>query len=116
MKITDLELWKKGLGNNQDPYGAAVYRYAEKWANLMEERLIDGKTIADIADQASHDADDEGITGFMYSAAASILTSVWEHGEELRRWHNLRHQISNEGEKANEEGTILNTAILHIGK
>jgi hypothetical protein len=52
----------------------------------------------------------------MYGAAVSVLSSCWEHGEELRRWHNLDVQIHDEGEKANETGAVLNPAIMCIGK
>lgn len=51
----------------------------------------------------------------MYGCAVSILSQVWIHGEELRRWHNLDSQIGTEGEKANESGGVLNPAVLNIG-
>jgi deoxyribonuclease V len=47
--------------------------------------------------------------------AMSILSQVWVHGEQLRRWHNLKTQIRNEGEKANESGGVLNPALLSLG-
>ena len=115
MRIRDEELWQKGLENNSDPYGQAIYRYAENWANLMEEAIEDGKELVKVAKQLSHDADDEGITGFMYGAAVNVLAGVWYLGEELRKWHNLDTQIGNEGELANEKGTVLNPAILSVG-
>ena len=126
------EEWKKGLANNSEGYSLAVYRFASEWATLMEKRiqaLIDladnsgngsshiviGDLIKGIAKDASHDADDEGVTGFMYGGAVSILSAWWIHGEELRRWHNLDMQIGDEGEKANESGKVLNPAILNVG-
>lgn len=115
MKILNQELWDKGLANNIDAYGRAVYTYAERWADLMEAALAEGKSIADIAEPLSHKADVEGITGFMYGCAVSILASCWEHGEELRRWHNLDCQLGTEGEKANDSGGVLNPAMLSIG-
>lgn len=107
--------WDKGIENNQDPYGNAVYRYASEWATRMEAKLTDGAKLEDIAETCSRAADDEGITGFMYGAAVSILSQAWQHGEALRRWHNLATQIGNEGEKANESGGTLNPALLNIG-
>ena len=107
--------WDKGLENNKDPYGAEIYRYAERWANLMEERMAIGIDFGTMANNASRDANTEGITGFMYGCAVSILSQVWFHGEELRKWHNLKTQIGNEGEKANESGSVLNPAMLNIG-
>jgi len=115
MKISNLALWNVGLDNNTDPYGRACYTYAERWADLMEAALAGGKPIADVAKATSHEADVEGITGFMYGCAVSILASCWEHGEELRKWHNLDCQIGTEGEKANDSGGVLNPAILSIG-
>jgi hypothetical protein len=107
--------WKN---KNTDGYGSAIFRYAEAWADLMEEKIDTSSPIQNqinfIADQLSRDADTEGITGYMYGVAVNILAHCWVHGEELRRWH-LDCQISNEGEKANEDGGILNPALLTIG-
>ena len=115
MIIKDQDVWNAWVTNNTDPYGKGVITYAERWADLMEGRMTDGTSIAEVAQQASHDADTEGITGFMYGAAVSVLATSWEYGEELRRWHNLDTQIKDEGEKANESGGVLNPAILNIG-
>lgn len=115
MRIKDEEVWQTGLENNTDPYGQAIYEYAEAWANLMEKALEEGATLLDVAKQLSHDADTDGITGFMYGAAVNILAAVWYFGEELRKWHNLDCQLGDEGEKANEKGTVLNPAVLNIG-
>lgn len=107
--------WQKSLDANTDDYGAAGMRYADKWARIMEGRIAAGETLESCADAASHLADDEGITGFMYGCAVSLLGQCWIHGEALRRWHNLKTQIGNEGEKANETGGTLNPALLNIG-
>jgi hypothetical protein len=114
MKIRDLEYWNRGLENNRDAYGAAIYRYAAAWAELMEQEIARGSALSDVAEKTSHEADTEGITGYMYGCAVAILAACWEHGEELRRWHNLDTQIGNEGEKANESGGVLNPAVLCI--
>ena len=115
MKVKDQKFWDAQVKANTDPYGGATIKYTEAWANLMEKRMADGTKLADIAKQASHDADEEGITGFMDDCAVSVLAKVWEHGEELRHWHNLDTQIGDEGEKANESGGTLNPALLNIG-
>lgn len=91
MEITNDALWQECKDNNKDPYGARVVKYAEDWARLMQVRLANGETIQDCAEETSRIADDDGITGFMYGAAVSILAGVWKHGDELRRWHNLEH-------------------------
>ena len=115
MKIIDQAGWDKGLENNQDPYGNRCFTYARDWADLMEAEMAKGAKLEDIAKETSHKADTDGITGFMYGAAVSILSKVWEHGEQLRRWHNLDTQIGNEGEKANKSGGVLNPALLNLG-
>lgn len=107
--------YKKGIDNNQDFYGKGIYDYALTWADLMEKEIESGKTIAECAKDTSHKADTDGITGFMYGAAVNILSNAWEHGEELRKWHNLDTQIGNEGERANESGGVLNPALINIG-
>lgn len=115
MTLADADGWGKAKAANSDPYGGAVMTYAERWARMMEARMAKGERIADMADECSHLADEEGITGFMYGAAVSTLARVWKHGEALRLWHNLKTQIRDEGEKANESGGVLNPACLSIG-
>lgn len=113
--IRDPDGWAKCVENNSDPYGACVVRYAARWANLMEARMAAGAELEAIAKDTSHEADTEGITGFMYGAAVSILAGAWEHGERLRRWHNRDTQLGTEGDRANETGGVLNPAVLSIG-
>ena len=119
MKIKNQELWDKGVDNNKDPYGARVFSYAKDWAELLENRIPEGSTSAEItrilvdyASKDSHAADTDGISGFMYGAAVSTLSATWQYGEELRRWHNLETQIGDEGERANKEGGTLNPALM----
>jgi hypothetical protein len=115
MTLKDADGWAKANAANRDGYGGAVMSYAERWARVMEARIARGEKLEDIADDSSHLADTEGITGFMYGAAVSTLAAVWVHGESLRRWHNLKTQLRNEGEKANQSGGVLNPAMLTIG-
>lgn len=119
MHIVDQDYWDKGLAANKDPYGHRCFTYAEDWANLLEKRIPANATSAEVTrivvDHARNDsatADTDGITGFMYGAAVSILSRVWKWGDELRRWHNLDIQIGNEGERANASGGTLNPALL----
>ena len=104
--------------NCSSPYGHCVTEIADAWATEMEKCLDKGETVEQCADRVFREVDARpgfGITGFMYGCAVSILADVWEHGEELRRWHNLKTQIHHEGERANEEGKTLNPALLNIG-
>lgn len=104
--------WK---AKQSDAYGARVFSYAEDWADLMEAHIAEGIELEKCANPDSHIADTDGITGFMFGASVSVLAQCWIHGEQLRRWHNLKIQIGNEGEKANETGGVLNPALLNIG-
>lgn len=111
------EGWNNAVSINTDPYGACIMQFAETWANAMESKLAKGKTIPEIAKQTSKDTDalpGFGITGFMYGAAVSMLAKYWAHGEELRHWHNLDTQISDEGERLNKSDGVLNPALLNI--
>lgn len=116
MKLKDAEKWEQFVeANRDDGYGECVLRYIERWAEQMELAFDAGESMAECAKRTRHTADTEGITGFMYWCAVSVLAQVWEHGEELRRWHNLDTQIGTEGEKANESGGVLNPALLSVG-
>lgn len=115
LDIKDAAKWRSFITNNSDTYGSACVRFADAWGRLMQARMAGGESLADVAEACSHEANTEGITGFMYGAAVSVLAECWEHGEELRRWHNLDTQIGNEGERANESGGVLNPAMLRIG-
>jgi hypothetical protein len=99
-------------------YGNIVIVAARRWAEAMEPRLDAGESLADIADDTFRAVDRDlgnlGLTVFQYGAAVSILAQVWQHGEELRRCHNLATQFGDEGERANETGGVLNPALLNI--
>jgi len=115
MSLRNADGWQQAVDANPDPYGRRVIVFAEEWARLMEGALRCGDTIPNCAERLCRVADYDGITGFMYGCAVSILAQVWEHGEALRVWHNLDTQIGDEGERANREGGTLNPAILNIG-
>lgn len=112
--VPDQGKWDQYIRANGDPYGRACITYAARWANLMEKAISEGHKLEDVAKKASHDADEEGITGFMYGCTVTMLAQVWVHGEQLRRWHNLDVQFGGEGAKANESGGVLNPALLEL--
>lgn len=120
-KLSKPEDWATAVGNQKSGYGKACFTFAERWARKLQyvidtcpETPLD-EVMKRHADRLSHDADIEGITGFMYGCAVSVLSFCWEHGDALRRWHNLDTQVADEGEKANESGGVLNPALLTIG-
>jgi len=116
IELSDSDGWKSFVDKNKDDYGSGVVRYAERWARLMQVRIDAGDSIADCAEDLSHLANSEGITGFMYGCAVATLSKCWTYGEELRRWHNKETQIGTEGDKANESGGVLNPALLTLGR
>ncbi len=116
MEVSDEEAWASFKEKNADGgYGERIITFAEEWARLMQAEMAAGKALADVMDSTSGEADYDGITGFMYGAAVSTLAQCWVHGDELRRTHNLKSQLGDEGERANEEGGTLNPAIINIG-
>lgn len=115
MKVKDQAEYDNWKAKNSDPYGACGFRYLEAWANLMEARIAAGAQVKDVAEETGHAADTEGVSGFMYGCAVSVLSQCWVHGEDLRRWHNKETQIGTEGDRANDEGGVLNPALLTIG-
>lgn len=105
--------YKDWYDKNSDPYSRASFTYAERWAELLENAIENStdepmKVIADNADRLSNEADVEGITGFMYSCAVSILSQCWKYGEELRKWHNKEYNYDGEG--------VVNPAVLTISR
>lgn len=98
--------WKKCKESNSDPYGACAVEYAESWAKLMQVEISKGNQLKDIAESTSHELGYLGITGFMYGCAVGILSQVWKHGEELRKWHNGEYNHDGDG--------IVNPAILKV--
>lgn len=104
------EWWQEGLSNNQDFYGLGVYNYAVRWADLMEKDIEEKgdaqKAIVENAEKRSHEANTDGITGFMYGCAVGILSEAWEYGEILRKWHNKEYGYEGDG--------VVNPAILTV--
>ena len=103
--------YKDWYDKNSDGYSLACFTYAERWADMLENLIEscddDVMTIfVKNADRLSHEADIEGITGFMYGCAVSILSQCWKYGEELRKWHNKEYNYDGDG--------VVNPAILTI--
>lgn len=104
--------YKDWYDKNSDGYGRACFTYAERWAEMLEEEIEQSNNsakdvIKDNAKDFSFKADEEGITGYMYGCAVSILSSCWKYGEELRKWHNREYDYDGEG--------VVNPAVLTVG-
>lgn len=85
MEIIYKELYSNWKKMNNDPYGAATFRYAENWANMMESEILKGKKLQNIAKDTSHKADTELITNNQFGCALSILIYCWIYGKELKQ-------------------------------
>lgn len=94
--------------NSKDFYSRGVVDYMTRWAELMEKEIENGARVADIADSTSTRADTDGITGYMYGCAVSVLLHFWEYGEELIKWHNKEYNYDGDG--------VVNPAILVVGE
>lgn len=111
IKIGQEELYTNWKNKNKDFYGHACFEYAERWANLLEEKINVSPNEAENiiikhAKKLSYEANTESITGFMYGCAVSILSQCWEYGEYLRRWHNNEYDYEGYG--------VVNPAIINI--
>lgn len=106
IELLNPELWNDCREKNQDPYGKCAVDYAESWAKLMQVEMTNGKSLIECAEKTSHELGFYGITGFMYGAAVSMLSSCWKHGEELRKWHNKEYKHEGDG--------VVNPAIMTI--
>jgi len=106
IEYSDKQAFEDWKAKNSDGYGACIFKFAESWAKLMQVEMAKGKKLHECAQQASFEADTEGITGFMYGAAVSILSQCWKHGEELRKWHNKDYGHEGDG--------VVNPAVLTI--
>jgi hypothetical protein len=88
LSVNDQAAWDALVElNSTDSYSKAAMDYAIQWGRLMQSRIASGEKLVDIAQETSHQADAEGITGFMYGCAVNALSKFWIHGEELRKWH-----------------------------
>lgn len=106
--------WKEYVKLNKDPYGKCCVDVAREVMRLMDkasDNPIDANKLVSAADENLK----AGITGYMAGAVASMVSVCHERGEMFRRSWNLKCQIGDEGERANEGGSgVLNPALLTI--
>jgi hypothetical protein len=112
MPIVKQDDWDKWVDNNKDHYGGCCVNVAKRVMELLDE--VDEFDTHKIICQADDDIKAGGITGFMAGAVASMVSHCHSRGDEFRRKWNTDNQIGAEGDKANEEGGILNPALLVV--
>ncbi len=100
--------WEKWVEiNSTDDYSKGVVTYACRWAKFMQHLMYkNNKPLYLIANEASNVSDIDGISGFMYGCAVSILVQCWKYGEELRIWHNKDYGYEGDG--------VVNPAVLTV--
>ena len=106
--VKETEIWETCKRvKSKDAYSKAVIRYTIIWTQYMEYLIQKyGMKISEIWDRCSNLADVDGVTGFMYGAAASIISRVWQYGEEFRKYYNSKWNYSGPG--------TVNPAVLTI--
>ena len=112
MPIEKKDDWKKWVDNNEDPYGAACVKVAQRVMEILDdvEKFDTHKIIC----RADEETKAGGITGFMAGCVAQMVSHCHSRGEEFRRKWNTDNQIGHEGEKANDGDGVLNPALLVI--
>ena len=112
MPVIKIEDWNSWVEKNKDPYGKACVDVARRVMEILDEvEEFDTHAIICLADD---EVKAGGITGFMAGCVASMVSHCHSRGEEFRRKWNLDNQLQDEGERANEEGGVLNPALLNL--
>jgi hypothetical protein len=115
MPISDQKRWDKYVEvNGKDPYSKCCVDVAKEAMSILDKEPGDFDC-HEVICRADENIKAGGITGFMASAAAQMISTCHSRGEEFRRKWNKMNQIGREGEEANEKGGVLNPAILLVG-
>ncbi len=89
-----------------------IYKFCVAWANKMEEKILNGAVLADIAKESERECYEEDntldITGSMYPICVSLLSDCWIYGDELRNWHNQKYGYTGEG--------VVNNSVITVSK
>lgn len=111
MKLKDEAGWEECQKNNTDPYGKCCIDVARRVMEILDE----GKDFDchKLVCQADKDIKAGGITGFMAGCVADIVSNCHERGDEFRiKWN---RQYRNDVNESDDEGGVVNPAILTIG-
>ena len=84
-------MYEEWYNNNKDSYGKECFKYAERWADLMEHEIKkDGRAALDViiecADKTSKEADRKHVSGFMFTYSCIIIETCWKYGKEFAAW------------------------------
>ena len=111
--MKNVKKWNEWIKNNKNPYGGACVKVARRVMELLDRDPTplhngyypDIHTAHGLICQADEDTNAGGITGFMASCVAQMVTECHERGEEFRKSHN--------GEEYDGEG-VINHALVTI--
>jgi 2,4-dienoyl-CoA reductase-like NADH-dependent reductase (Old Yellow Enzyme family) len=109
--IINKEVWQSWVDANPDDYGGCCVNVARQVMAILdaEPGAIDPHAIITRADK---EVKAGGITGFMAAVVAQMVAGCHSRGEEFRRAWNADY--GEQGERANDEGTLINPAIVTI--
>lgn len=108
MPIIEEERWKTCQENNTDPYGKCCVDIAREVMRLLDTEDYKKFDANDLISIAEKNIDEEGITGYMAGAIASIVAGAHSRGKEFQRSWNEYFGVP---EEKLEEG-IVNPAIV----
>ena len=85
--------------NSKDGYSYGVIKCMTIWADKMEEKMDQGKSLEEIAWDTFLEADKivGGTTGYQYGWIVYGLATYWEYGNALNKWHNKEYGYEGEG-------------------
>ena len=96
--------YQEGYNNNLDPYGHAVYTFAERWAELMEREILKSDNPAAVidakAESLSHEADDADAPRILTLdelRALPIGAVVWYEQRALTRTYIMPMVVTADG-------------------
>lgn len=85
IQLVDAKGWEETRLANQDGYGGAAFRYADRFGRVMQVEIAKGMTVKDAVAKWEFECDDDGLTGFQQGCAMSLLRQCWKHGKELAK-------------------------------
>lgn len=109
MPIIKQKDWIAWLDNNQDYYGKCIMEMSAEVMRLLDER--DSFDADELITEVDNDFN-EGITGFMAGAIATVVSHCHSRGEEFRKSWNA--EIGKPTGQQDSKG-VLNPAIMNIG-
>jgi len=86
LKLSGPESWQAFFETSRDSYSQIVVDFAERWGRLMQIEIdTNKKTLEEVAESTSNEADPGTNSGATILAAYVLLTQYWVHGDQLKR-------------------------------